>query len=455
MRDLLTADEICGVMGEDLSAEVAQELGRAIGSEALVRGDNSILVARDGRQSSPELRDALAAGLRAAGLRVIDLGTVPTPVLNFAAWQGECASGVMITASQRPAKYNGLQVILGREPLEEKGTAALRARVERGEYASGEGEETSLEAVADYLSHISNEVPLARHMRIVLDAGNGVTAEVAPRLFRALGCEVIAMNCEVDGRFPAHSPDPRRPENLDALIRSVEGQVVDLGVAFDGDGSRLFVVDSQGQIVSPDRLLMLLSADILAREPGSDVLFDLRGSRHIASEIVRSGGRPVMGRGGPAHMRARMRETGALLAGETEGRFYLQERWFGFADGLYACARVLEILSADLRPSSEVFAELPLGQITPDLRVDLPQGANTALMERLLSHPEFPADAKLTTTDGLRADFEDGWGVVQAAPASQELVFRFEGDDEVALRRIEELFRAKLRALDPDLALPF
>jgi phosphomannomutase/phosphoglucomutase len=447
--------DIQGVAGGELSSAVVYEIGLAIGSEAHERGEDSLAVARDGRLSSPELLNALKEALADTGSKVIDLGLVPSPVLYFATEQGQCRSGVMVTASHAPSERNGLKIVLGGKLLDGEDLAGLRSRIERREYRAEEGTQTSEDVASEYISYIANDVPLARPFKVVLDCGNGATGEIGARLLRALGCEVVGLNCEVDGRFPNHLPDPGRPENLVSVTQAVRQHGADLGVAFDGDGDRLVVIDSGGQIIWPDRLLMLLASDVLAREPGSDILFDVKSTRHLPGEIVRSGGRPVMTRGGCSAMRSKLKKTGALMAGEFNGRIFIAERWFGFEDGLYACARVLEILSADMRTSAEVFADLPSSFATPQILLPLPDGASITLVERILKDAKLPSETKRTNIDGLRVDFEDGWGLVRASPCTPDLEFRFEGESTQALARIQGFFRSMILDFDSTLSLPF
>ncbi|WJW75767.1 phosphomannomutase/phosphoglucomutase [Thiohalobacter sp. IOR34] len=451
---IFRAYDIRGVVGETLNTEVVYQLGRAIASEAAARGESSVVVARDGRLSGPELSEALIRGLRDGGQNVKDIGMVPTPVLYFAAQYLDTRSGVMLTGSHNPPQYNGLKIVIAGETLSGDGIQALHRRIERGELASGSGELEQVDVLGDYIERIRTDVQVARPLKVVVDCGNGVAGVVAPRLLEALGCQVIPLFCEVDGHFPNHHPDPSKVENLTPLIEAVREQGADLGLAFDGDGDRLGVVASGGEIIWPDRLLMLFAMDILSRNPGADIIYDVKCSRHVAKIVRDFGGSPEMWKTGHSLIKARMKETGALLAGEMSGHVFFQERWFGFDDGLYAAARLLEILSNDHRDSSAMFGALPDSVNTPELQVMLQEGEPQRFMERLLEQAQFE-DAEISRIDGLRADFSDGWGLVRASNTTPSLVLRFEADDEAALARIQGRFRSLMQAVEADIELPF
>lgn len=451
---IFRAYDIRGVVNQSLTPEAVYEIGRAIGSEARARGQQSVIVARDGRLSGPELQDSLVRGLRASGVNVKDIGMAPTPVLYFAAHTLDTRSGVVLTGSHNPAEYNGLKVVLAGETLSGAGIQRLRERIENGELDSGSGGYEKVDVVGAYVEHIYKDIQLARPMKAVVDCGNGVAGAIAPELLQRLGCQVVPLYCDVDGRFPNHHPDPSRPENLDDLIRAVREQGADIGLAFDGDGDRLGVVTSEGEIVWPDRLLMLFAMDVLGRNPGAEIIYDVKCSRHLAKIIRDFGGSPEMWKTGHSFMKARMKETGALLAGEMSGHIFFKERWFGFDDALYAAARLLEVLSNDHRTSSRVFAALPGGVSTHELNLPLAEGAPQRFMDGFLANAQF-ADAEVTTIDGLRADFSDGWGLVRASNTTPCLVIRFEADDPEALTRIQDQFRQAMLATDPALRLPF
>ncbi|ROR34478.1 phosphomannomutase/phosphoglucomutase [Inmirania thermothiophila] len=451
---IFRAYDIRGVVGETLTPEIVEAIGRALGTEAYERGQQSLVVGRDGRLSGPELAEALMRGIQASGRDVVDIGMVPTPVLYFATHYLGTGSGVAVTGSHNPPNYNGLKIMLAEETLSGEAIQALRARIESGDLLAGSGARERREVIDDYIDRIVGDVRPARPLRVVVDCGNGVAGAVAPRLLRELGCEVTELYCEVDGRFPNHHPDPSQPENLRDLIMAVRRQGADLGLAFDGDGDRLGVVDGGGRVVWPDRLLMLFAVDLLRRQPGAAVIYDVKCSRHLRRVIAEHGGQPMMWKTGHSLIKAAMRKTGALLAGEMSGHFFFKERWFGFDDGLYAAARLLEVLAADARSPEEVFAALPDSVTTPELRVDLAEGEQYAFIDRLLAEASFP-EAEVSTIDGLRADFPDGFGLVRASNTTPCLVLRFEGDSPQALRRIQETFRKAILAVRPDLELPF
>ncbi|QJD31258.1 phosphomannomutase/phosphoglucomutase [Methylococcus geothermalis] len=451
---LFRAYDIRGIVGDTLTEAAARAIGRAIGSEALDRGERRVVVARDGRLSSPALCAALAEGLRTTGCEVTDLGLAPTPVLYFGTHELAGRSGVMVTGSHNPANYNGFKIVLGGQTLAGEDIQTLRRRIESGNFHSGEGRVERRDLLPDYHLAIVEDVQVGRQFKIVVDCGNGVAAVVAPQILRALDCEVVELYCTVDGNFPNHHPDPSKPENLAVLIETVKREGADLGVAFDGDGDRLGVVDSAGNIIWPDRQMMLFAADVLSREPGADIIYDVKCTRHLAGYILRHGGRPLMWKTGHSLIKAKMKETGALLAGEMSGHFFFKERWYGFDDGIYACARMVEILSADPRPTAEVFAELPDSVNTPELGVRLQEGENLAFIEKMRALADF-GDGRTTDIDGLRVDFADGWGLVRASNTTPSLVIRFEADTAEGLARIQQRFRELLLKVRPDLDLPF
>ncbi len=451
---IFRAYDIRGVVDRDLTPETVYQLGRAIGSEAYDRGQQVVIVGRDGRLSGPALGAELCRGLLASGRDVVDIGVVPTPVLYFATHLLGSGSGVVLTGSHNPPEYNGLKVVIGGETLSGEAIQLLRRRVETGNLLEGDGTRQERDLLPDYVGRITEDVQLVRPLKVVVDCGNGAAAVIAPALFKALGCQVVELYCEVDGKFPNHHPDPGRPENLQALIREVKSQQADIGFAFDGDGDRLGVVDSEGKIIWPDRLLMLFARDVLSRQPGTDIIYDVKSSRHLAGDILSHGGRPLMWKTGHSLIKAKMMETGALLAGELSGHIFFKERWYGFDDGIYAGARLLEILAADPRSSAEVFEELPEGVSTPELSVAVPEGAGAKLVEKLVAHGEIPG-AKLVTIDGMRAEFEHGWGLVRPSNTTPALIFRFEADDARALGEVQARFRQLLLEIQPDLKLPF
>lgn len=452
--NIFRAYDIRGVVGTDLTPAGVRAIGQALGSAALAKGQRQVCIARDGRLSSPALAAALAEGLGASGCDVIDLGLAPTPVLYFATHVLETRSGVMVTGSHNPADYNGLKMVVDGATLAEDDIQSLRRRIESGDLTTGQGRLERLDIVPRYLDRIADSVRLARPLKVVVDCGNGVAGALVPTLFERLGCEVIPLYCEVDGRFPHHHPDPSQPKNLETLIATVRREGADLGCAFDGDADRLGVVDSSGKIIWPDRQMMVFAAGLLARRPGATIIFDVKCTRHLGAHIARLGGQPLMWKTGHSLIKAKIKETGAELAGEMSGHIFFKERWFGFDDGIYAGARLLEILAADPRRSAEVFRDLPDSVNTPELNITLAEGENFGFVDRLRELADFP-DARITTIDGLRVDFADGFGLVRASNTTPALVIRFEADSEASLGRIQGRFRELLHRVRPDLSLPF
>ncbi len=451
---IFRAYDIRGVVDENLNTDIMQKLGQAIGSQMYDSGQTTVVVARDGRLSSADFAKALCQGLQSAGAEVIDIGMVATPVLYFATHELQTYNGVMITGSHNPVEYNGLKIMINGDNLDQAQIQDLKQRILQGQFVTGQGRIKTQDMVSTYIERIITDVLMARDLKVVVDCGNGVAGVVAPTLFMTLGCDVVELYCEVDGNFPHHPPDPSQPENLADLIKTVKRERADLGVAFDGDGDRLAVVDSEGNIIWADRQMMLYSADILSRNPGADVIYDVKSSRHLAREIVKYGGRPFMWKAGYTLIKAKMKEVDALLAGEMSGHIFFKERWYGFDDALYACARLLEILAIDPRPTNEVFAELPESYSTPEIYVKLPEGHQFTVMEQLEQQQPFK-QGTLTVIDGFRVEFEDAWGLVRASNTVPALMLRFEADDEAAMLRIQKEFKDILLAVEPGLSLPF
>jgi len=450
------AYDIRGIVGKTLTTEIVQKIGQAIGSEATARKQSKIAVARDGRLSGPDLIDALIQGLQAAGRDVVNIGSVPTPVLYFATHHLNTNSGVMVTGSHNPPDYNGLKIMLAGETLSGDSIAALETRIDMQDLI--QEQMASLESIdiqEEYLKRITSDVKLARPFKVVVDCGNGVAGEIAPRLIRALGCEVIELFCEIDGNFPNHHPDPSQPENLRDLIAAVQKEKADIGLAFDGDGDRLGVVDIQGKVIWPDRQMILYALDILKRNPQAKIVYDVKCSRHLDNAIRENQGVPIMARTGHSFIKAKIKETKALLGGEMSGHIFFKERWYGFDDALYTAARLLEILSQDKRSPSEVFSALPDAVNTPELKLEMENfGEHFELMQRIEEYCKFD-NATVSNIDGIRADFEDGWGLVRPSNTTPCLVLRFEGDTEESLKRIQNQFREQLLKIDSALKLPF
>jgi phosphomannomutase/phosphoglucomutase len=450
---LFLGHEIGGKLSE-LTPAVAQVLGQAIGSEARSRSAGLVVVAHDYRESSPALARAVCAGLQASGIRVIDLGQTALPVWQFAIHFLPQAAGIWIGASQQESlTYNGLRVIMDGQISQPEVIQAVALRVKNQDFNTGNGAYETQNLLPEYIGQLSNDVPLARMMKVVVDAGGGLTGQLAPMLLRTLGCEVIEVNCEFTQQ--AHTADPLRPESLIPLARRVREEQADLGLAYDADGDRYGVVDSTGDIIWADTLLMLFAADVLARQPGTDIIYDVECSRHLAPEIVQRGGRPVLVPTGWLALQTKLRDSTALLAGGVSGHIFFKERWFGFADALYASARLLEIISADLRPSHEVFTELPRSPVTPQLRCAVPDAVARMVELQIAGPMLLPQGAKITTLDGLRAEFEQGWGIVRASHGSQSWLMRFEADDTAALAQVQQIFRELLTTQFPDIKLPF
>ncbi len=453
-RSIFRAYDIRGVMGKTLSVEIARAIGAAIGSEARERGLREIVVGRDGRLSGPALVEGLIDGLRGAGCDVIDIGLVPTPVLYFATYHLNVGSGVMLTGSHNPPDHNGFKIVLGGETLSGEAIQGLYARLAESRITTGAGGLQELDIRRDYIDRIAADVQLERKLRVVVDAGNGAAGEVGPAVLEAIGCDVVSLNCEIDGNFPSHHPDPSDPANLQDLLVSVKQFNADIGIAYDGDGDRLGVVTQQGEIINPDRLLMLFARDVLGRVPGATIIYDVKCTSKLHEVILSHGGAPIMWKTGHSLIKAKMKEDDAELAGEMSGHFFFRERWFGFDDGIYAGARLAEILASSDRPATNIFRDLPNAISTPEIKVPMEEGRTHAFVEQFARRATFPG-ARLTTIDGIRADWPDGWGLVRSSNTTAVLVMRFEADDAAALRRIQEEFRKQLLTIDARLALPF
>ncbi|TKA92982.1 phosphomannomutase/phosphoglucomutase [Halopseudomonas bauzanensis] len=454
--EIFRAYDIRGVVGRTLSPEYVYWLGRAIGSESLDAGQPRVAVARDGRLSGPELLEQLIRGLTDCGCQVVDLGMVPTPVLYYATHTTEATSGVMLTGSHNPPDYNGLKIVIAGQTLSGERISALRQRLEQNLLHEGNGECQPLDILDSYTHRIVDDVLLARPLKVVVDCGNGVGGVIAQNLLEQLGCEVVALYCEVDGNFPNHHPDPGKPENLRDLQLIVKQHNADLGLAFDGDADRLGVVMANGEIICADRLLMLFAEDIVTRNPGADIVFDVKCTRQLPQLISRLGGRPVMWKSGHSLIKAKMQETQALLGGEMSGHVFFQERWYGFDDGLYSACRLLELVSMltqDREQINAMFDRYPTGLSTPELHVEVGEKRKFALMNDLENTAEWGEQARVTTIDGLRVDYPDGWGLVRASNTTPVLVLRFEAEDAGGLERIRQRFREQLTRVAPDLTL--
>jgi phosphomannomutase/phosphoglucomutase len=451
--EIFKAYDIRGIVGRTLTPQIAETIGHAIGSEAKARKQVAIAIGRDGRLSGPELSAALASGIRRSGIDVVDVGRVATPMLYFATHHLQTHSGVMVTGSHNPPEYNGLKMMLGGETLAGEAIQALRARIERGDLANGAGGYREFDIREHYLKRVTGDIKLARPLKLVVDCGNGVAGATAPELYRRLGCEVRELFCEVDGNFPNHHPDPSHPENLADLINALKSGG-DIGFAFDGDGDRLGVVTPAGKIIYPDRQLMLFAADVLKRNPGAEIIFDVKSTRNLFSWIREHGGKPLMWKTGHSFIKKKLQETGAPLAGEMSGHVFFKERWYGFDDALYAGARMLEILCRERNPAA-VLEQLPDAVNTPELHLKLAEGENFTLMDKLRQSARFEAAQEVITIDGLRVEYSDGFGLARPSNTTPVIVLRFEAENEAAIKRIQEDFRRAILAVKPGAVLPF
>jgi phosphomannomutase/phosphoglucomutase len=446
--------DIRGIVGKTLTPALVRDIGRALGSLARERGAPTFAIGRDGRLSGPELAGALADGLNAAGADVIDIGMAPTPVVYFAAHHLGCGSCVAVTGSHNPPDYNGIKMVVGGDTLYGDEIQDLRKRIDAGRFATGQGKRSGASVLDAYVERITSDVRLARKMHIAVDCGNGVAGMLAPKLYRALGCEVEELYCEVDGRFPNHHPDPSVPKNLAELIQTVKNGKSELGIAFDGDGDRLGLVTKDGEIIFADRQLMLLAKDVLSRNPGAQIIYDVKSTRLLEPWITRHGGRPLIWKTGHSLIKAKLKETGALLAGEMSGHTFFKERWYGFDDALYGGARLLEILSREA-DANRTLKSLPNAPSTPELHWSLAEGEAHALVAKLQASQPFPGAERVLTIDGVRVEYADGFGLARASNTTPVIVLRFEADTAAALERIKKDFRAALQPLKPNAPLPY
>ena len=452
--EIFKAYDIRGIVDKSLTAEVVRQVGRALGSLAVEQGQKAIAVGRDGRLSGPELAGALMDGICAAGCDAIDVGCVPTPVTYFAAYELGCNSCVSVTGSHNPPDYNGLKMVIGGTTLALDAIQNLKRRIEAGDLKHGKGERRSADVKSAYIEKIVGDVKLARPLKIVMDCGNGVAGAVAPELFKRMGCEIIPLFCEVDGNFPNHHPDPSKPENLADVIKALQETDAEIGIAFDGDGDRLGVVTKDGEIIYPDRQLMLFAADVLSRVPGGQIIYDVKCTRLLAPWIKQHGGVPLMWNTGHALVKAKLKETGAPLAGEMSGHTFFKERWYGFDDGLYTGARLLEILSRSADVNAPLKA-LPNSPSTPELNIKMAEGEPFTLIDKLKAEGKFAGAKEIITIDGVRVEFADGFGLARPSNTTPVVVLRFEADNAAALERIQAGFRAALTAVWPGIELPF
>ena len=440
-KSIFKAYDIRGIVNEDLTIETVVLIGKAIGSESIERGERGIVVGRDGRTSGPDLMNALVEGIKSTGCHVVKIGMIPTPVLYYATYSKGASSGVMITGSHNPPNYNGFKMMIAGETLSGERILNLYERINNHNFHQGQGTSTTIDIQEDYLNRVRSDVSIKRPLKIVVDCGNGVAGHLAPKLFEALGCEVIKLFCHIDGSFPNHHPDPSKLENLNNLIAEIKAEKADLGLAFDGDGDRLGVIDEKGNVIWADRQMILFSRDVIHRNPGAKIVFDVKCSSLLSKDISNQGGKPILSRTGHSFIKAKIKEESALLGGEMSGHIFFKERWYGFDDALYAGARLLEILSSRNESCSEIFSELPDSFNTPEINIHFDkQGDQFDAMEKLKNTANFN-EGVLTTIDGIRLDYEDCWGLVRPSNTTPCLVLRFEAETEASLKRIIEEFR--------------
>ena len=453
-ENIFRAYDIRGVVENALTPDAVQQIGQAFATEALSQNQTTVVIARDGRLSSPELAQRLTEGLRAGGCDVIDIGMVPTPVLYYATHKLNTGTGIMVTGSHNPPQYNGLKMLIAGNTLYGDSITALYHMIVEGRLNNGEGKYTEKNMVPEYLDTIVNDIKLDKPLNIAVDCGNGVAGVLATELFTRLGCNVSELFCEVDGNFPNHHPDPSKPENLIDLQNAMKQKALDIGLAFDGDGDRVGILDDKQNIIWADRQMMLYSADVLKRKPGALIIYDVKSTTNLENYINKLGGEPMMWKTGHSFIKARMKETGAELAGEMSGHIFFKERWFGFDDGLYSAARMLEIISQHDESTSTIFEALPDSFNTPELQIDFDEGEHYKFMSKFIDEAEFE-DANIITIDGLRVNYAEGWGLIRPSNTTPCLVLRFEANDENTLAEIQNAFREQILSVDNSLKLPF
>ena len=445
---IFKAYDIRGIVETELTSDIVKLIGKAIGSESIAKGERGVVVGRDGRLSGPELSEALISGLIESGCHVVNIGMVPSPVVYFATYTKAASSGVMITGSHNPAEYNGLKIMIAGETLSAERIQALYSRILENDFTNGHGTSTSINIDQDYIDTIKSDIQLEKELKVVIDCGNGVAGNIAPQLFETLGVKISKLFCLVDGRFPNHHPDPSKPENLEDLIQEVIETGADLGLAFDGDGDRLGLIDNKGRVVWADQQMMLYAKDVLSRNKGAKIIFDVKCTSLLPKVILEFGGEPIMSRTGHSFIKKKLKETGADLAGEMSGHIFFKERWYGFDDALYTAARLLEIVSNSDKSCSELFDELPVNLSTPEININFDKhGQQFDAMDALSSNIDFPG-ANINTIDGVRVDYEDCWGLVRPSNTTPCLVLRFEAKDNTALIEIQEKFKQWLQSCE-------
>ena len=453
-EDIFRAYDIRGIVETALTPDAVTQIGQAFASEARAQGQTKVVIGRDGRLSSPDLANALSNGLRAGGCDVVDVGMVPTPVLYYATHKLETGTGIMITGSHNPPEYNGLKMLIAGHTIYGDGVKSLYQRIVDGNIENGEGSYEQQDVIPEYIETITSDIQLTRPLNIAVDCGNGVAGVLAVDLFKKLGCEVTELFCDVDGTFPNHHPDPSKPENLEDIKKVIAEKQLDLGLAFDGDGDRVGIIDDKQNIIWADRQMMLYAGDVLERKPGAQIIFDIKSSTNLANYIKEHGGEPLMWKTGHSFIKAKMKETGAELAGEMSGHIFFKERWFGFDDGLYSAARMLEILSKRNQASSEIFDELPDSINTPELQIMFDEGEHYKFMEKFKQEANFE-NADIITIDGMRVNYAEGWGLIRPSNTTPCLVLRFEANNQEVLEEIQDKFRQQLHNMDSSLELPF
>ncbi len=455
-HEIFKAYDIRGIVDQSLTVEITRLIGQALGSTAIEAGMQTMVVGRDGRLSGPKLSEALAQGMLDSGIDVIDIGQVPTPVLYYATYELKTGSGVEVTGSHNPPEYNGLKMMIDGVTLSGEAIQRLKQRIIDGDLLNADtpGKLTSQPMLNRYCERITSDLTLHRPMKIVVDCGNGVAGFIAPKVYKDLGCEVTELFCEVDGNFPNHHPDPSQAENLVDLVKAVQETGSEFGIAFDGDGDRLGVVTPNGDIIWPDRQMILFARDVLSRNPGAQIIYDVKCSRTLPTAIEEAGGVPLMWKTGHSFIKSKLKETGAALAGEMSGHLFFKERWYGFDDGIYAGARLCELLSKLSESPSEVFAALPDTINTPELRLDFAEGEHYAFIDAFQSSARFE-NGEMHTIDGVRVDYDGGFGLVRASNTTPMLIMRFEADTQSLLETIQSEFRREMVSIAPELTLPF
>jgi phosphomannomutase / phosphoglucomutase len=452
--EIFKAYDVRGIVDKTITPEICFAIGQSLGSLSLERGADTFAVGRDGRHSGPTLSQALRNGIASTGCNAIDLGLVPSPVSYFAGHYLKTGSCISVTGSHNPPDYNGIKMVVAGEAIYGDDILSLKARAESGDVKKGVGKLTAADVKQAYVDRIVGDAKLARPMKIAIDCGNGAAGELAPKIFRAMGCDVVEMFCDIDGSFPNHHPDPSKPENLADLIKVVKETDVELGLAFDGDGDRLGIVTKSGEIIFPDRQMMLFAGDVLSRNPGATIIYDVKCTRLLDKYIVDHGGVPLMWKTGHSLVKAKLKETGSPLAGEMSGHIFFKERWYGFDDAIYCGARLLEIVSKSSNPS-KVLEDLPNAPSTPELNLKCAEGEHITLMESLKAKAQFTNYTRIATIDGMRVEYADGFGLARASNTTPVIVLRFEADTDAALKRIQHDFRAQFARVNPNLTLPF